>query len=71
MPTAELTMHGIPARMIGAAGRGVAQMSTLFNVTRIYNAITSVGYMRRGLEMAYAYAKTHCFWKKARNNHFT
>ncbi len=57
MPTAELTMHGTIARMIGAPGRGVAQMATLFNVTRIYNAITSVGYMRRGLALAYAYAE--------------
>ena len=65
MPTAELTMHGTPAQMIGSAGRGVAQMSTLFNATRIYNAITSVGYMRRGLAMAYAYAeKRTVFGKK-------
>ncbi|MBL90442.1 MAG: acyl-CoA dehydrogenase [Myxococcales bacterium] len=57
MPTAELSLRNTPAQLVGTQGRGVAQMATLFNVTRIYNAITSVGYMRRGLALAADFAQ--------------
>lgn len=56
LPTAEITLDGTPARQVGEAGRGVRNIATLFNVTRIYNACSAVAYMRRGLALAKDYA---------------
>ena len=52
LPTAELTMDGTEARLVGPPGSGVKQISTLFNVTRIYNAVSAVSLMRRGIALA-------------------
>jgi putative acyl-CoA dehydrogenase len=56
LPTAELTLDGTPARLVGQAGRGVPNISALFNVTRIYNAVCAIAAMRRGLALAIDYA---------------
>ena len=56
LPTAELTLEGTPAKLVGGEGRGVAKIASLFNITRIYNAICAVGYMRRGIALARDYA---------------
>ena len=64
LPTAEITLDGTPARLVGEAGRGVKNISTLFNVTRIYNTCSAVAYMRRGLALAKDYApKRRAFGK--------
>lgn len=57
LPTAELTLEGAPARLVGEAGRGVATVATMLNVTRLYNACCAVGYMARGLALARDYAR--------------
>lgn len=56
VPTAELRLTGTPARLVGEPGRGVRQIATLMNITRIYNAVCSVSWMRRGLALARDYA---------------
>lgn len=56
LPTAELELHGTVGYLISAKGRGIATISHLFNVTRIYNAIAAVGYMRRMTALAKDYA---------------
>lgn len=57
LPTAELTLNGTKAKLVGEIGAGVKTIASLFNITRIYNATTSVSFMRRGLELAKDYAK--------------
>lgn len=57
LPTAELTLEGTPAVLVGESGKGVKTISTLFNITRLYNACCSVGYMRRGIALSLDYAK--------------
>ncbi|HJP86865.1 MAG TPA: acyl-CoA dehydrogenase family protein [Gemmatimonadaceae bacterium] len=57
LPTAELTLEGTPARLVGGAGDGIRKISTLFNVTRVYNAVAAVAGMRRALALATDYAK--------------
>ena len=57
LPTAELTLEGTPARLVGGAGDGIRKISTLFNVTRVYNAVAAVAGMRRALALATEYAK--------------
>ena len=57
LPTAELTLEGTPAQLVGGEGGGIRKISSLFNVTRIYNAVCALGYMRRALALADDYAK--------------
>lgn len=57
LPTAELTLCGTPAALVGEAGKGVKTIATLFNITRLYNACCAVGYMRRGIALAVDYSK--------------
>ena len=56
LPTAELTLDGTPALLVGGEGDGVRKIAALFNVTRVYNAIAAVGGMRRALALARDYA---------------
>lgn len=56
LPTAELTLDGTPARLVGTPGRGVATIASLLNVTRAYNAICAAAAIRRGLALARDYA---------------
>lgn len=55
LPTAELTLHGTPAVLVGERGKGVKTIATLFNITRLYNACCAIGYMRRGIALAKDY----------------
>ncbi|MDQ2068811.1 acyl-CoA dehydrogenase family protein [Natronospira bacteriovora] len=57
LPTAELTLEGVPARLIGERGRGVPAISSILNITRLYNACCAAGYMGRGLMLALDYAR--------------
>lgn len=56
LPTAELTLHGTPARLVGEPGRGVPNIAALVNVTRVYNTICAVSGMRRAIALARDYA---------------
>lgn len=57
LPTAELTLSGVPAVLIGERGKGVKTIANLFNITRMYNACCAVGYMHRGITLAKDFAK--------------
>ena len=56
LPTAELALDGAPARLVGGAGHGVRRIATLFNVTRVYNAVCAAAGMRRAVALARDYA---------------
>lgn len=56
LPTAELELTGALAIPVGEPGDGVKKISSLFNITRIYNACCAVGYMRRAIALARDYA---------------
>ncbi len=59
LPTAELELEGALAVPVGdpAEGGGVRRIATMLNITRIHNAIGSVGSLARGLAWARAYAQ--------------
>ncbi|MCB0539595.1 MAG: acyl-CoA dehydrogenase family protein [Bacteroidetes bacterium] len=57
LPTAQLHLTGAKARLVGEKGKGVRTIATLFNVTRIYNTISAVSYMRRAYSLSKAYGK--------------
>jgi len=56
LPTAELTMHGSSARLIGQRGEGIKTIATMLNITRLYNACCAAAIMRRALVLAEDYA---------------
>jgi alkylation response protein AidB-like acyl-CoA dehydrogenase len=57
VPTAELTLDGTPATLVGALGDGVRAITPMLSVTRTWNAISAVSAMRRGLALARDYAR--------------
>ena len=69
LPTAELTLEGTPARLVGGAGDGIKKISTLFNITRVYNAVAAVAGMRRALALAVDYAKRRTAFGKPLIDH--
>jgi alkylation response protein AidB-like acyl-CoA dehydrogenase len=56
LPTAELTLEGTPAILLGGPGDGVRKISALLNVTRLYNACCAAAGMRRAVSLARDYA---------------
>ena len=57
VPTAELTLDGTPATLVGTAGDGVRAITPMLSVTRTWNAICAVSGMRRALALAGDYAR--------------
>jgi alkylation response protein AidB-like acyl-CoA dehydrogenase len=56
MATAEVTLEGAHAELVGQQDRGFAQMTPMLNITRLHNAISSAAGMRRAVMLAYGYA---------------
>src|SRR6188508_383494 len=57
VPTAELTLAGTPATLVGTASDGVRQITPMLSITRTWNAISAVSAMRRGLALARDFAR--------------
>ena len=57
LPTAELSLKGTPAQLVGGMGDGVKKIASLFNVTRVYNSMCALGQMRRALDLAQSYSR--------------
>src|SRR5215510_3287318 len=57
VPTAELTLDGAPATLVGATGEGVRAITPMLSVTRTWNAVSAISAMRRGLALAGDYAR--------------
>lgn len=56
VPTAELTLNGTRAQLVMGTTDGVRNITPLLNITRLWNGISSVALMRRGLALALDYA---------------
>ncbi len=56
VPTAELTLTGTPALLVQGSSDGVRNIAPLLNITRLWNGISAVSLMRRGLALALDYA---------------
>jgi alkylation response protein AidB-like acyl-CoA dehydrogenase len=57
LPTAELVLKGTRAYLIGAPGAGIKTISTILNITRVYNSISALGNWARGLAVSRAFAR--------------
>nr|WP_298721622.1 acyl-CoA dehydrogenase family protein [uncultured Steroidobacter sp.] len=56
VPTAELTLEGTRAVLVGDTRHGTRNIEPMLTVTRAWNSVTSVSFMRRALALARAYA---------------
>jgi alkylation response protein AidB-like acyl-CoA dehydrogenase len=62
LPTAELSLEGTPARLVGDKAHGVRKIASLFNLTRVHNSIYAASAFRRALALAKDYAvRRHAF----------
>ena len=57
VPTAELNLIGTPAQLVKGTTDGVRNITPLLNITRLWNGISAVALMRRGLALAFDYAQ--------------
>ena len=57
LPTAELSLCGAPARLVGEPRRGVRMIAPVLNQTRVWNAMAALSYLRRGLQLLRDYAR--------------
>jgi alkylation response protein AidB-like acyl-CoA dehydrogenase len=57
VPTAELTLTGTPAQLVKGTTDGVRNIAPLLNITRLWNGISAVALMRRGVALASDYAR--------------
>lgn len=57
LPTAELELKGVRGWLIGQEGRGVKEISTILNITRLYTAGGSAAGWGRGLSICRAYTR--------------
>lgn len=56
VPTAELLLEGAVAELVGDTRNGTRNIEPMLVVTRAWNSVTSVAFMRRGLALARSYA---------------
>ncbi len=56
VPTAELMLEGTPAQLVYGPSDGVRHIVPMLHLTRTWNAVSAVSFMRRGLALARDYA---------------
>ena len=69
LPTAELRLVGTKAVLVGNPGEGVKQIASMFNVTRLYNSVTSIAAFRRILTLATDYSQKRRAFDKEISQH--
>jgi alkylation response protein AidB-like acyl-CoA dehydrogenase len=57
VPTAELLLEGTPAILVGETRNGTRAIEPMLTITRTWNSVTSVAFMRRALALASSYAR--------------
>ena len=64
LPTAELRLNGSKAYLVGEQGKGVKNITHMLNMTRLYNSVSAVSYLRRILALLKDYnTKRYVFGK--------
>jgi acyl-CoA dehydrogenase len=57
VPTAELFLDGARASLLGPPSNGTRSIEPMLAVTRMWNSVCAVAFMRRGLALARSYAR--------------
>ncbi|KAK3326358.1 acyl-CoA dehydrogenase/oxidase [Apodospora peruviana] len=55
LPTAELELNNMRGWLIGEESKGIQEISTILNITRVHTTVSSLGYLGRGLAVAKAF----------------
>ncbi|XP_067296530.1 acyl-CoA dehydrogenase family member 11-like [Pseudorasbora parva] len=69
VPTAELLLDGMNARLLSEEGRGVASIANMLTITRIYNTVCAVAAMRRIIHLCREYACKRSVFGKLLKDH--
>lgn len=69
VPTAELLLDGMSARLLSEEGRGVASIANMLTITRIHNTVCGVGAMRRIIHLSREYARKRAAFGKLLKDH--
>ncbi|XP_077094063.1 acyl-CoA dehydrogenase family member 11 isoform X2 [Siphateles boraxobius] len=69
VPTAELLLDGMNARLLSEEGRGVASIANMLTITRIYNTVCAVAAMRRIVHLSREYACKRSVFGKLLKDH--
>lgn len=64
LPTAELELINTRAYLVGTEGRGIQEISTILNISRLWSAVSAVGYLGRGIGIVKSWAKVREIGKK-------
>jgi alkylation response protein AidB-like acyl-CoA dehydrogenase len=57
VPTAELLLEGATAEAVIGTHDGTRNIAPMLQITRVWNSVTAVAFMRRGVALARAYAR--------------
>lgn len=57
MPTAELLLQDLPGQLVGTEGQGVKHITTILNITRVYNSVCATAHLRRGIDLLKSYSE--------------
>ncbi|MCJ8748279.1 hypothetical protein PDJAM_G00163540 [Pangasius djambal] len=69
MPTAELLLDGMRARLLSEEGRGVASIANMLTLTRIHNTVSAVSAMRRITQLGREYSTKRSVFGKLLKDH--
>ncbi|GAA6084574.1 acyl-CoA dehydrogenase family member 11-like isoform X1 [Tachysurus ichikawai] len=69
MPTAELLLDGMRARLLSEEGRGVASIANMLTLTRIHNTVSAVAAMRRITQLGREYSTKRKVFGKLLKDH--
>lgn len=69
LPTAELSLRGTPALLVGEQNRGVRNITALMNITRLYNAVSAAATLRRSIALARDYARRREAFRRRLDQH--
>ena len=56
LPTAEVVLEQTPAELVGSSHDGIKAISAMLNITRTWNAVCAISFMRRAIALARSYA---------------
>ncbi|KAJ5759243.1 hypothetical protein N7520_006399 [Penicillium odoratum] len=57
LPTSELELKGMRGWLVGTEGKGITEIGVVLNITRIYLAVSALGYAGRSLSAARAFSR--------------
>ena len=64
LPTAEIRLNGTIAYLVGEQGKGVKNITHMLNMTRLYNSVSAIAYLRRIIALLKDYSSKRYVFDK-------